>query len=253
MHCTTASNYAYGPFGEVIRATGPMAKINPFRFSTKYDDDETDLLYYGYRYYNPSTGRWLSRDPIGEKGGLNLYGYTRNDSIDRVDLLGQEESETLNDPAYLQMLAQVGKPCCDKPAWLPPLVLISPTASYFAAPPSEGFDASATGVLAPYTGSVPPIYWSWWSCYNWLGNNPATGPLPGAGPTFQCHAPKGPGEYVCAGLVRATYLSCDHGKLALHDSTVSGNFNFSYKSDPGKPGINGAWFHFGGTTTQVYP
>ena len=45
MHCTTASNYAYGPFGEVIRATGPMAKINPFRFSTKYQDDETDLLY----------------------------------------------------------------------------------------------------------------------------------------------------------------------------------------------------------------
>ena len=39
--------YEYGPFGEVIRATGPMAKANPFRFSTKYQDDETDLLYYG--------------------------------------------------------------------------------------------------------------------------------------------------------------------------------------------------------------
>jgi uncharacterized protein RhaS with RHS repeats len=45
-----------GPFGELIRATGPMAKLNPFRFSTKYQDDETDFLYYGYRYYNPSTG-----------------------------------------------------------------------------------------------------------------------------------------------------------------------------------------------------
>jgi RHS repeat-associated protein len=58
-----------GPFGEVIRATGSMAKTNPFRFSTKYQDDETDLLYYGYRYYNASAGRWLSRDPLGEKGG----------------------------------------------------------------------------------------------------------------------------------------------------------------------------------------
>ena len=57
-----------GPFGEVIRATGPMAKANPFRFSTKYQDDETDLLYYGYRYYNASTGRWMSRDPIQERG-----------------------------------------------------------------------------------------------------------------------------------------------------------------------------------------
>jgi RHS repeat-associated protein len=66
------ANYEYGPFGEVIRATGPMAKLNPFRFSSKYNDDETDLLYYGYRYYNPSTGRWLSRDPILE------YAFTEN-------------------------------------------------------------------------------------------------------------------------------------------------------------------------------
>jgi len=46
-----------------------MAKANPFRFSTKYQNDETDLLYYGYLYYNASTGRWLSRDPIEENGG----------------------------------------------------------------------------------------------------------------------------------------------------------------------------------------
>jgi len=62
-----------GPFGEVIRATGPMAKANPFRFSTKYQDDETDLVYYDFRYLNTSTGRWLSQDPAGERGGLNLY------------------------------------------------------------------------------------------------------------------------------------------------------------------------------------
>jgi RHS repeat-associated protein len=41
-----------------------MAKANPFRFSTKYQDDETDLFYYGYRYYSASTGRWISRDPM---------------------------------------------------------------------------------------------------------------------------------------------------------------------------------------------
>jgi RHS repeat-associated protein len=65
---TMLASYEYGPFGEVIRATGPMAKANPFRFSTKYQDDETDLLYYGYRYYSAGTGRWLSRDPIEERG-----------------------------------------------------------------------------------------------------------------------------------------------------------------------------------------
>jgi len=39
-------------------------------------------------FYNPSTGRWLSRDPIGERGGLNLYGMVQNNPIDRVDALG---------------------------------------------------------------------------------------------------------------------------------------------------------------------
>jgi hypothetical protein len=44
------ARYEYGPFAEVIRATGPLAKANPFRFSTKHQDDESDLLYYGDRY-----------------------------------------------------------------------------------------------------------------------------------------------------------------------------------------------------------
>jgi len=65
---TVSAQYDYGPFGEVIRQTGAMATNNPFRFSTKFADNETDFLYYGYRYYIPSTGRWLSRDPLGENG-----------------------------------------------------------------------------------------------------------------------------------------------------------------------------------------
>ena len=62
---TVTAQYEYGPFGEPIRVSGAAAASNPFRFSTKYTDDETDLVYYGYRYYVPSTGRWLSRDPGG--------------------------------------------------------------------------------------------------------------------------------------------------------------------------------------------
>ena len=77
-----------GPFGEVIRATGAMAKVNPIRFSTKYDDDESDLLYYGYRHYKPSTGNWVSRDQSGEEGGLNLYAFVDNNSLNYIDLLG---------------------------------------------------------------------------------------------------------------------------------------------------------------------
>lgn len=41
-------------------------------------------------FYNPQTGRWLTRDPIVEKGGLNLYGSVKNDPIDFWDKLGQK-------------------------------------------------------------------------------------------------------------------------------------------------------------------
>jgi RHS repeat-associated protein len=86
--------YRYGPFGEVIRATGPMAKLNPFRFSTKYQDDETDFLCFGFRYYNPSTGRWLSRDPAEEEeGGFNLYAACQvKGSVLDIDIIGSVTS-----------------------------------------------------------------------------------------------------------------------------------------------------------------
>jgi RHS repeat-associated protein len=84
---TSAAQYEYGPFGEVVRATGLLAKANPFRFSTKYQDDEADLIYYGYRYYNSGMGRWLSRDLIGEMGEANLYQVAANNTINKIDLL----------------------------------------------------------------------------------------------------------------------------------------------------------------------
>ena len=47
---TTSAEYAYGPFGEVIKAAGVAVAANPFGFSTKYQDAESGLLYYGLRY-----------------------------------------------------------------------------------------------------------------------------------------------------------------------------------------------------------
>lgn len=77
--------FAYGPFGEVLAVTGPGASKYHFRFSSKWQDDETMLNYYGFRYYNPKTGRWLSRDPLGERGGCNLYGFVNNDPLSWID------------------------------------------------------------------------------------------------------------------------------------------------------------------------
>ena len=71
----------------------------PFRFSTKYTDSETTLSYYGYRYYSAELGRWTARDPIGESGGVNLYGMVGNETVDRMDYLGLEiDSSTF--PSY---------------------------------------------------------------------------------------------------------------------------------------------------------
>jgi RHS repeat-associated protein len=86
----TVAHYEYDPYGNVTASSGDYAATNPFRFSTKYLDAETGLYYFGYRYYMPRLGRWLSRDPVGESFGMNLYEYVRSHpSLGVVDPLGQ--------------------------------------------------------------------------------------------------------------------------------------------------------------------
>lgn len=82
------ATYEYDAFGNPQRSTGTYAATNPFRFSTKYTDTETSLVYYGRRFYDPKLGRFVGRDPIGEEGGLNLYGFVGNNPITRWDYLG---------------------------------------------------------------------------------------------------------------------------------------------------------------------
>jgi RHS repeat-associated protein len=85
---TVEASYEYDPFGVTLKSTGEYAAKNPFRFSTKYTEPDSGLLYYGFRYYNPQTGKWLSRDPLGEEGGLNLYAFSENNGVDGIDYLG---------------------------------------------------------------------------------------------------------------------------------------------------------------------
>ncbi len=95
----SAATYRYDAFGNTLVATGSYAAANRYRFSTKPLDNEianAPLYYYGYRYYDPITGRWPSRDPIAERGGLNLYGFVRNSPQHKIDVLGNFEFD-LND------------------------------------------------------------------------------------------------------------------------------------------------------------
>ena len=94
---TKVAEYVYDPFGRLLSSTGSLAEINPFRFSSEYHDDETGLVYYNYRYYSPELGRWISRDPIEEEGGVNLYAMVGNNPIMYNDLLGLYSSYTKPD------------------------------------------------------------------------------------------------------------------------------------------------------------
>ncbi len=104
---STSARYEYSPFGELLRASGPMAKPSPFRFSTKFWDDESGLAYYGYRYYNPAQGRWIGRDSAGEqKGGNNLFAFCNNNSLSSIDTDGRI-TITPNDPEFWYKAMQI--------------------------------------------------------------------------------------------------------------------------------------------------
>lgn len=80
-----AAAYDYSPYGTVVK-TGNLDQ--PVQWSGEMNDEELSLVYYNYRYYNSTDGRWINRDPIAEEGGWNLYGFVENNSILEMDILG---------------------------------------------------------------------------------------------------------------------------------------------------------------------
>ena len=92
----TLAEFAYGPFGEPLVVSGARRWLEacPFRFGSKYTDAQTGLIYFGYRYYDPMSGRWLSREPLGEAESVNLYAYCHNDPVNKYDYLGLAEGWT---------------------------------------------------------------------------------------------------------------------------------------------------------------
>ena len=117
---TSKAHYEYDAFGNVTFSSGDKAADFAYRFSTKPFDFITGWYYYLYRYYDPLTGRWPSRDPIGESGGLNIYGMCGNEAINLVDKLGLKWDTAKGLESLRKHLAYAGKsppaadgPCCD--------------------------------------------------------------------------------------------------------------------------------------------
>jgi len=104
------AEYEYDPFGVVIKAVGAAANAQPFGFSTKFTDTETNLVYYGMRWYSPNVGRFITRDPINERGGSNLYAMVFNNPVSLYDYLGLDDSgEEASTPIeHSEFLKQLG-------------------------------------------------------------------------------------------------------------------------------------------------
>jgi RHS repeat-associated protein len=83
---TVVSSSRYDAWG--VRTTQGAQDAASFGFTGHLEHKELGLVFTLYRAYDPATGRWLSRDPIEENGGINLYGYVSNDSINYDDPYG---------------------------------------------------------------------------------------------------------------------------------------------------------------------
>lgn len=111
-------------------------------------------------FYNPQTGRWLSRDPIGEKGGVNLHSFVENDAIRRVDELGlMHRREIENLRRNLDSIFRLVPCCCKGVSGL----TVAPF-TYFA------WGATVT-LVSDYrpkgncSDSVTILGYFWWDCY----------------------------------------------------------------------------------------
>ena len=91
------AEYVHDAFGRTVAQSGPMADVFAIRYSSKYYDVETGMYYYGKRYYVVTLCRWLTRDPIEDQGGVNLYGFCSNGSCYKTDFRGMFELTLISD------------------------------------------------------------------------------------------------------------------------------------------------------------
>jgi RHS repeat-associated protein len=88
------ARYSYDPYGRTTLVIG--SNIATVQYTGDYTHQASGLNFTLYRAYDSNTGRWLSRDPIEENGGINLYDYVHNDPDDRIDPLGEAEKRDCN-------------------------------------------------------------------------------------------------------------------------------------------------------------
>ncbi len=101
------ARYDYDPYGNRTKVSGDLDASRGFTGFHLHRSSGLELSL--YRAYDSETGRWLSRDPIAESGGLNLYEYCLNDPLGRVDPLGLDctGDSILDDPVVRAAIKKI--------------------------------------------------------------------------------------------------------------------------------------------------
>ena len=134
-----ANTYTYDSFGKLTASTGSLT--NTFRYTAREFDAESNLYFLRARYYDQSTGRFLSEDPIGFEGGFNLYEYGEDNPTDLSDPFGWQSTIPPGcSPPFLTP--------CGPPMYGPPLDTTPPKPP---APPVPGWWPGS----GPGSGSGP--------------------------------------------------------------------------------------------------
>jgi RHS repeat-associated protein len=79
------ASYDYDPYGNPSRVSKTGGIHADYRYAGLVNHAQSGLYLAHFRAYSPATGRWISRDPIGEAGGINLYAYVGGNPISRID------------------------------------------------------------------------------------------------------------------------------------------------------------------------
>jgi RHS repeat-associated protein len=95
-------------YGKVRNFQGGSKTDCPFRYQGQYEDAETGLYYNRFRYYSPEEGMYISQDPIGLNGGINLYSYV-HDTSGWLDTLGLATVYLRNNEVYVGKAEQNAK------------------------------------------------------------------------------------------------------------------------------------------------